>query len=271
MKSKKLYSLAAGMALCACLAMPLTVYAGTINAAEAGILSAAKGTFEYNGQSYQISPGCISQLEGYLSQDGIDLTESQANEVAAAIYGNISVGVAQGYFVPIGGSSGDDSEPQSGSSSVGEPGAGKSTDDGTPESKSFLDVLTGGQVYADDSKEKGGSGQPKSSGASGGSNNLREKEPAGKDALQSQKKECKVKKTANQVVVYDKEGNTVIQSDPIIKSTGYGRSFRLGTFFAVLFVLFPFAGVWTAMKMRHLDSGVFDARMEEQEGGCHGA
>lgn len=83
--------------------MPCTVLAGNINGSEAGLISQASGTFTYEGKTYVATESSLAQLRGYLSQDGIDLTEDQAARAASMMYANVKNGVIEGYIVPVGG------------------------------------------------------------------------------------------------------------------------------------------------------------------------
>ena len=79
----------------------VTVYAGSINGAEASVISAASGTFAYQGKHYVATASSMGQLKGYLASDDIDLTEDQASRAIALMYENIATGVEGGYIVAI--------------------------------------------------------------------------------------------------------------------------------------------------------------------------
>ncbi len=76
-------------------------YAGTLNANEQMVVNAAKGRFEVDGKMYVADSSYVKQLISYLSSDGLDLTEDQAEEAIAQMYANVQEGVAQGYLLPI--------------------------------------------------------------------------------------------------------------------------------------------------------------------------
>ena len=80
-----------------------SVWAGDINGAEAGVISAASGTFEYNGKTYRAYSGYINELYAYLSRDDVDLTPGQAQTAINYIYSNVATGVSRGYIYEIGG------------------------------------------------------------------------------------------------------------------------------------------------------------------------
>lgn len=81
---------------------PVTAYAGGINEAEQGIISAISATYEYNGAYYKVTDGYIGQVTAYLSQDGIDLTSDQASEYLSQFYANIATGISSGYMQKVG-------------------------------------------------------------------------------------------------------------------------------------------------------------------------
>lgn len=87
----------------ACLWMPAIAEAGGINGNEASVISAARGTFEYEGEMYVAKDSYISQLTAELSKDGVDLTAEQASEAVAQIYSNVAAGVKQGYLQKVSG------------------------------------------------------------------------------------------------------------------------------------------------------------------------
>ena len=82
--------------------MNMIVQAGNINGAEAGLIGAASGTFEYNGKLYVAGSSYLGQLQAKLSEDGVDLTEAQAANLAAQMYASVGEGVAQGILVEVG-------------------------------------------------------------------------------------------------------------------------------------------------------------------------
>lgn len=91
------------LAFCLFAAASLTAFAGGINAAESAVLGAASGTFEYEGRTYVVAQPYLGMLAAKLSEDGIDLTDTQASALISQAYGMIGDGVAGGYLVPIDG------------------------------------------------------------------------------------------------------------------------------------------------------------------------
>lgn len=86
----------------AILSPSVVAQAGGINGNEAGVISAASGTFTYNGKEYKAGSAYINSLTGYLSADAIDLTAEQASEAIAMMYANIAQGVEQRYLYEVG-------------------------------------------------------------------------------------------------------------------------------------------------------------------------
>lgn len=83
----------------------MTALAGGINGPEASVISVACGTFTYNGKTYVAKAAYQAQLQAKLSEDGIDLSQEQADEAISLIYANVETGVVQGYLEEVGGSS----------------------------------------------------------------------------------------------------------------------------------------------------------------------
>ena len=91
------------LAFCLFAAASLTAFAGGINGPESAVLGAASGTFEYEGRTYVVAQPYLGMLAAKLSEDGIDLTDTQASALISQAYGMIGDGVAGGYLVPIDG------------------------------------------------------------------------------------------------------------------------------------------------------------------------
>lgn len=91
----------------------MTVSAGGINASEASVISVACGTFTYNGKTYVAKAAYQAQLQAKLAEDGIDLTQAQADEAISLIYANVETGVVQGYLEEVGGSTTETAEEES--------------------------------------------------------------------------------------------------------------------------------------------------------------
>lgn len=75
--------------------------AGDINGEEARVIAAASGTFYYDNEAYAAKPEYISQLTGYLAQDGVDLSASQADAAISEMYASIEQGVTSGYLYKL--------------------------------------------------------------------------------------------------------------------------------------------------------------------------
>lgn len=88
-------------------AMTMTVCAGDINGPESSIIGAASGTFTYNGRTYVAGSEYLGMLQAKLAEDGVDLTQAQADELIGQMNASVGSGVNQGYLVPTdGGDSG---------------------------------------------------------------------------------------------------------------------------------------------------------------------
>lgn len=81
-------------------------YAGNINENEAAVLAVATGTFQCEGKTYRAKDSYVAKLKAKLEEDGTDLTASESQEAIDMIYGNISVGIAEGYLELVGGQEG---------------------------------------------------------------------------------------------------------------------------------------------------------------------
>ena len=97
---------------------PLAAFAGGINGPESAVLGAASGTFEYEGRTYVVAQPYLGMLAAKLSEDGIDLTDTQASALISQAYGMIGDGVAGGYLVPIDG--GESSETEQSETEMGQ-------------------------------------------------------------------------------------------------------------------------------------------------------
>ena len=78
-----------------------TVYAGTLNSYEQEVISAARGAYEYEGVDYIVKQEYINELIAYLSDDGIDLTAEQRDEVMQEAFASVQRGVEEGYMIPL--------------------------------------------------------------------------------------------------------------------------------------------------------------------------
>ena len=84
------------------LLVPVTAYAGDINSAEQGVLSAISEKQEYQGAYYKVTDGYIAKVTEYLSRDGIDMSQREADDYVAQFHANIGVGIASGYMEKVG-------------------------------------------------------------------------------------------------------------------------------------------------------------------------
>jgi len=81
----------------------MVAFAGEINGNEARVISAASGTFIYDGKKYKAGTAYINSLISYLSADDVDLSAAQADEAIGMMYANIAEGVNNGYLYEVGG------------------------------------------------------------------------------------------------------------------------------------------------------------------------
>lgn len=80
----------------------MITFAGGINGNEARVISAASGTFTYNGKTYRAGSAYINSLVSYLSEDDVDLTSEQADEAISTMYASVADGIEQGYLYEVG-------------------------------------------------------------------------------------------------------------------------------------------------------------------------
>lgn len=82
---------------------PRHAYAeGGINSNEARVLAAARGSFQYEGETYVARQYYVDQLVSSLSSEDVNLTSKQADAAISAIYSNVGTGVESGYIVKAG-------------------------------------------------------------------------------------------------------------------------------------------------------------------------
>lgn len=102
------------LALAAPLLYSVTVYAGDINGAEQGIIDAISQTQEYEGEYYKVLDGYIGRVTEYLSRDGVDMTQQEADSYVAQFQANIAVGITSGYMVKVSGGEEPSTEEKTG-------------------------------------------------------------------------------------------------------------------------------------------------------------
>ena len=91
-----------GLVFCISVLCPkMIAFAGEINGNEARVISAASGTFTYDGKTYRAGSAYINSLISYLSADDVDLTAEQANEAISMMYASIADGIEQGYLYEV--------------------------------------------------------------------------------------------------------------------------------------------------------------------------
>lgn len=123
--------------LCMAMLSPkMIAFAGEINSHEAGVISAASGTFTYNGKTYRAGSAYINSLTGYLSADAVDLTAAEASEAISMMYANIAQGVEQGYLYEVG--TGEDASTET-TEDTTEDSSEENTEDTTEDKKTDKD------------------------------------------------------------------------------------------------------------------------------------
>lgn len=79
----------------------LVAFAGEINSDEARVISAASGTFSYDGKNYRAGTVYINSLTTYLSADDVDLTADQADAAISKMYASVGDGIRNGYLYEV--------------------------------------------------------------------------------------------------------------------------------------------------------------------------
>ena len=77
------------------------IYAGDINSAEQSILNFASGTFEHEGLVYRATPSAIAIAKAKMLEDGVDLTQTEADNYRAQALNNIQKGIDEGFLVRV--------------------------------------------------------------------------------------------------------------------------------------------------------------------------
>ena len=174
-------------------AMP--VQAGEINANEARLVSAASGTFTYEGKTYRASAGYVDELRSYLSGDEVDLTAEDVNSLISDMYANVGAGVQDGYLEEV-----QDPSDQ--------------TADASGEKQSDANEPTGEKSAEDDAS---GEEDPWKKIADG------ETETNKKDPVDDTQKQptYTVTETPEETQIKDTEGSVIFAAAPMIKSVGY--------------------------------------------------
>ncbi|MDE6432725.1 MAG: hypothetical protein K2L07_00675 [Lachnospiraceae bacterium] len=106
----------------------IVAFAGEINSNEARVISAASGTFIYDGKIYKAGTAYINSLISYLSADDVDLSAEQADEAISMMYANIAEGVNNGYLYEVGGDNNTQQTEESTTEAGQKPGADGKTD-----------------------------------------------------------------------------------------------------------------------------------------------
>lgn len=79
------------------------VYAGEINSAEQQVISAASGTFNYEGGVYKAYDEYVAELRNYFMRDDVNLDQSEVSGLIRDMNNSVADGVNAGYLYKIGG------------------------------------------------------------------------------------------------------------------------------------------------------------------------
>lgn len=168
--------------------------AGEINANEARLVSAASGTFTYEGKTYRASSQYVSQLRSYLCKDDVDFTAADVDSLISDMYANVGAGVKEGYLEEVGGSSDaseSDDAPEEEETS-GDEALGWPLDEETSQEDDSTEAVSDGE----DAKEEEAEPEP----------------PA-----------YTVEETPEETKIVDKEGSVIFTAAPMIKAVGYHK------------------------------------------------
>lgn len=86
------------------------VYAGEVNAAESQVISAASGTFSYEGATYRAYPEYINQLRDYFARDDVNLSQSEVPGLISDMNSSIKDGIDSGYLYLVSPAPGTDTD-----------------------------------------------------------------------------------------------------------------------------------------------------------------
>lgn len=178
----------------------MNVQAGEINANEARLVSAASGTFTYEGKTYHASSQYIGELRAYLSKDDVDLTAADVSSLISDMNANIAAGVQEGYLVPDVEETEEDATDEEAS---GEKASGEETSD-------------------DEASDEAGEAENQTEEA---------------DAVPSEPEPpaYTVEETPQETQIKDAEGSVIFTAAPMIKAVGYHK--QTARSFGVLAVL----------------------------------
>lgn len=99
-----------------------TAYAGEINSAEQKVVSAVSAAFSYQGKTYAIKSQYIAEGKSKLAEDGIDLSDGEADSYIAQFRNSYAELVESGYCEEVGGQSGEQTSGKKENSATKKPG-----------------------------------------------------------------------------------------------------------------------------------------------------
>lgn len=171
--------------------------AGEINANEARLVSAASGTFTYEGKTYRASSQYVSQLRSYLCKDDVDFTAADVESLISDMYANVGAGVQEGYLEEVGGSSG------AGDASDGTENDPSEESDAEESGEEAL-----GWPLDEETSQEGDSDS---------------KEDAPEEEAEPEPPAYTVEETPEETKIVDKEGSVIFTAAPMIKAVGYHK------------------------------------------------
>lgn len=98
MKQARLYLFGVCFLLSLFFVMTDRVHAGEVNSAESQVISAASGTFTYEGATYRAYPEYINQLRDYFSRDDVDVSQSEVPGLISDMNSSVKEGIDSGYL-----------------------------------------------------------------------------------------------------------------------------------------------------------------------------
>ncbi|MBO4998867.1 MAG: hypothetical protein J6D02_12795 [Lachnospira sp.] len=98
MKQARLYLFGVCFLLSSFFVMTDRVHAGEVNSAESQVISAASGTFTYEGATYRAYPEYINQLRDYFSRDDVDVSQSEVPGLISDMNSSVKEGIDSGYL-----------------------------------------------------------------------------------------------------------------------------------------------------------------------------
>lgn len=177
-----------------------TAHAGEINGAEQKVIGAVSATFTYQGKTYVIKSQYIAAGKSKLAEDGIDLSEGDANSYIAQFHNSYEELVEGGYCQEVGGQTGEQTSGKKDDTDAKKPGKTQDdSDSGNSSDPGKQDSDTGSQT--DQGKENAGQNDAKT-------NQQMESSDRQKDSEHSQAEKAKNNLFIKAVLGDSQEGNS---------------------------------------------------------------